>query len=67
MIKGEEIGIVKGEQIGMIKGEEIGIVKGKKESEQIVRKVAKNLNDSGMPIEKISELTGLSEVEINQL
>ena len=63
MVKGEEIGLVKGEQIGIIKGEEIGMVKG----ELIVWKVAKNLKDSGMAIDKISELTGLSEEKINEL
>ena len=73
--EGEQIGIVKGkiegEQIGIVKGkiegEQIGIAKGKKENEEIVRKVAKNLKDSGMAINKIRELTGLSEEEINEL
>jgi len=63
IIIGEEIGMIKGEEIGMVKGEEIGMAKG----ELIVRKVAKNLKDSGMALVEISELTGLTTEEINEL
>jgi len=75
LIEGEQIGMIIGEQIGMAKGEQIGMVKGKiegklegkKESDMIIRQMAKKLEDSGMPINKISEITGLSEEEINEL
>ena len=75
LIEGEQIGMIIGEQIGMAKGEQIGMVKGKiegklegkKESDMIIRQMAKKLEDSGMPINKISEITGLSEEEINGL
>jgi predicted transposase/invertase (TIGR01784 family) len=41
---------------GLIEGEEIGL-----------RKVATNLRKKGVPIKEISELTGLSEEEIEGL
>ena len=40
------------------------VVKGIKEG---IRNVAKNLLETGMPIEKITEVTGLSEEEIRGL
>ncbi len=49
-------GLIEGEEIGLQKGEEIGL-----------RKVATNLRKKGVPIKEISELTGLSEEEIEGL
>ena len=66
-LEGRVEGRVEGIIVGLEKGEEIGLVKGRKESDEIVRKVARNLKDSGMAINKISELTGLSEEEINRV
>jgi len=64
LIEGEQIGLQKGEQIGLQKGEQIGLQKG----EQIgMQKVALNAKKMGMPIKDISDLTGLSEEEINRI
>ena len=54
--EGEQIGLQKGEQIGLQKGEQIGM-----------QKVALNAKKMGMPIMDISDLTGLSEEEINRI
>ena len=67
LVEGKAVGLVEGKAVGLVEGEQIGLVKGMKESEQIVRKVAKNLKESGMAIDKISELTGLTVEEINEL
>jgi predicted transposase/invertase (TIGR01784 family) len=53
-----------GEEIGRKEGMEKGVEKGKKE-EKI--EMAKKMKKKGEPIEKISEYTGLSKEEIEQL
>jgi predicted transposase/invertase (TIGR01784 family) len=64
LIEGREEGRIKGEEIGLQKGEEIGIKKGK---ESGMKKVASNMKKKGMPLDDISELTGLSKEEIEAL
>ena len=53
-----------GREEGLKEGMEKGMEKGIKEG---IRNVAKNLLETGMPIEKITEVTGLSEEEIRGL
>ena len=60
-------GKAEGIKEGIILGKVEGKIEGKQEGDIIVRKVAKNLKDSGMAMEKIIELTGLMEEEINEL
>ena len=58
------MGVIEGEKRGKEIGKEIGkqegLLEGKKE-------VAKKLLEKGLPIKDISELTGLTENEINQM
>ena len=60
LIEGRAEGRAEGEQIGMQKGEQIGMQKAKIE-------LALNAKKMGMPIKDISDLTGLSEEEINNI
>ncbi|TCW36726.1 putative transposase/invertase (TIGR01784 family) [Thermohydrogenium kirishiense] len=62
--EGIEKGIEKGIKEGIEKGIEEGIKKGAKE-EKIA--IAKKLLKNGMPIDKIAEITELSEDEIKKL
>ena len=62
--EGEKIGIEKGEKIGIEKGEKIGIEKGRKERD---KEIAKNMKQKGTVVEFISEITGLSKEEIEEL
>ena len=55
-----EKGKIEGEQIGLEKGEQIGLQKGKKE-------IVKNMLKANMTIEQISQMTGLSKVEILEI
>ncbi|MEO1808822.1 MAG: hypothetical protein AAFU33_28725, partial [Bacteroidota bacterium] len=54
----EETGRREGEEIGIKKGEEIGMKKGKLE-------VARKLQDQGMSLTQIAEITGLSIEELS--
>ena len=54
--EGEKSGIEKGERIGIEKGELANALK-----------IAKGMLDKGFDLKTISELTGLSEVEIEKL
>jgi len=59
-------GKIEGLMEGLLKGKIEGRIEGKIEGELIgIKKVAKSLRDSGMALDKISELTGLSDQEIN--
>ena len=53
-----------GEKIGIEKGEKIGIEKGKVEEKHTI---AKNMLAKGFDLATISELTGLTAVEIENL
>ncbi|MFZ1748782.1 MAG: hypothetical protein WAU01_01250, partial [Saprospiraceae bacterium] len=66
--KGEQIGIQKGEQIGIQKGEQIGIQKGEQigiQKEKI--KVVLNCFDQGIAKNMITNITGLSEDEVDMI
>jgi len=58
--RGEQIGLQRGEQIGLQKGEQIGLQKG-------IINIALNAIKRGMPDIEISELTGLTLTEIQEL
>ena len=60
MVQGMQIGEAKGMQIGEAKGMQIGEAKGKYE-------VAKNMLAAGSDSDFISQVTGLSTIEINKL
>ncbi|MCP4690039.1 MAG: hypothetical protein GY859_18445 [Desulfobacterales bacterium] len=61
VMKGEKAGVEKGEKIGMEKGEKTGVRKGAVE-------IAINLKSKGdMDAKTISEMTGLTEEEIEEL
>ena len=63
-VKGEEKGHVKGLAEGLAMGEAKGMAEG---SLQRALEIARNMKASGMDIEQISRITGLSEEEINQI
>jgi predicted transposase/invertase (TIGR01784 family) len=68
---GIQIGEAKGIQIGEAKGIQIGEAKGraemKIERDREIAKVAKNLIGMNLPVEQISQATGLSSKEIEKL
>ena len=63
-VKGEEKGHVKGLAEGLAMGVAKGIAEGKAEG---ILLVARNMKASGMDIEQISRITGLSKEEIGQV
>jgi predicted transposase/invertase (TIGR01784 family) len=66
--KGEAIGIEKGEAIGIEKGKALGMEEGKSIGEQEKAVIiAKNLLIKGMSIEDVSDATGLSKKQIEEL
>jgi predicted transposase/invertase (TIGR01784 family) len=66
--QGMEQGKAEGIEKGRMEGMEEGIIKGKAEGiAEAINKMAVALLNEGMPIEKISHLTGLAEHEIKEL
>lgn len=64
MEKGLAAGMEKGLAEGLAKGKEEGLAEGKKEG---TKEIAAKLKQNGMPIDTISQLTGLSRQEIESL
>ncbi len=62
--EGEERGKVIGREVGIKLGEERGREEGK---EQNKREIAQKMKERNMPIKQISEITGLSEKEVEEL
>ena len=62
--EGEERGKVIGREVGIKLGEERGREEGK---EQNKREIAQKMKKQKMPIKQISEITGLSEEDIEKL
>jgi predicted transposase YdaD len=66
--EGEAIGVRKGEAIGLEKGraegEAIGVRKGEEKKAILI---AQNLLKKGMPVEDVSNVTGLSKQQIKNL
>jgi DNA repair protein RadC len=58
--QGKRIGLEKGLERGVKKGEKIGLQKGKIE-------IAQKMREEGLPVEKISDYTGLTKREIEKL
>ena len=66
--KGREVGKEEGIQLGMVKGEEKGLKKGRAEGiQEGLEKTAKQMLAKGLDTQFISELTGLSEEQLQQL
>ena len=64
---GERAGFSKGERAGFSKGERAGFSKGERGAMQRQCEIAKNFKESGIPIDVIAKITGLSEEEIAAL
>ncbi|BDC95163.1 hypothetical protein [Treponema saccharophilum] len=62
--QGLQQGIAQGLQQGIVQGMTQGITQG---IQQGITQVAKNMLSTGIPLEQISKLTGLSETELQSL
>lgn len=68
LIEGRKEGILEGRKEGMLEGRKEGMLEGKREGKNEAQiEIAKNMLNKNFTIEQISELTGLSIEEINNL